>query len=109
MTAGEVLAIIKSPDFDRQYESAAVDAQDKRRDATREKILVEKNLISQGYTDHAESAAHKSEANARSPQDPEKSTKFCVTFCSIVTVRFVDPGALLQSAVSTLRQQHYRS
>ena len=64
VTAGEVLAIIESPELDRQYESAAVDAQDKRRDATREKILVEKNLISQQDSDHAEAAAHESEANA---------------------------------------------
>jgi membrane fusion protein, multidrug efflux system len=101
VTAGEVLAIIESPELDRQYESAAVDAQDKRRDATREKILVEKNLISQQDSDHAEAAAHESEANAEALKTQKEYEILRAPFPSIVTVRFVDPGALLQSAVDS--------
>jgi len=101
VTAGEVLAIIESPELDRQYESAAVDAQDKRRDANREKILVEKNLISQQDADHAEAAAHESEANAEALKTQKEYEILRAPFPGIVTVRYVDPGALLQSAADS--------
>jgi membrane fusion protein (multidrug efflux system) len=101
VSAGQVLAVIESPELDRQYESAVVDAQDKRRDAAREKILVEKNLVSQQDADHAEAAAHEAEANAEALKTQKEYEILRAPFRGIITARFADPGALVQSAANS--------
>jgi RND family efflux transporter MFP subunit len=101
VNAGQVLAVIESPELDRQYESAVVDAQDKRRDAAREKILVEKNLVSQQDADHAEAAARESEANAEALKVQKGYETLRAPFPGTVTARFADPGALVQSAANS--------
>jgi RND family efflux transporter MFP subunit len=101
VNAGQVLAIIESPELDRQYESAVVDAQDKRRDAGREKILVEKNLVSQQDADHAEAAAREAEANAEALKTQKEYEVLRAPFRGTVTARFADPGALVQSAANS--------
>ncbi|HYA86088.1 MAG TPA: efflux RND transporter periplasmic adaptor subunit [Nitrospirota bacterium] len=101
VNAGQVLAVIESPELDRQYDSAVVDAQDKRRDATREKTLVEKNLISQQDADHAEAAALEAEANAESLRTQKEYEIIRAPFSGTVTARFADPGALVQSAATS--------
>ena len=101
VNAGQVLAIIESPELDRQYESAVVDAQDKRRDADREKILVGKNLVSQQDADHAEASARESEANAEALKIQKGYETLRAPFSGIVTARFADPGALVQSAANS--------
>lgn len=98
---GQVLAVIESPELDRQYESAVVDAQDKRRDAEREKILVAKNLVSQQDADHAEAAAKEAEANAQALKTQKEYEILRAPFPGTVTARFADPGALVQSAVNS--------
>ncbi len=101
VTSGQVLAIIESPELDRQYESAVVDAQDKRRDAEREKILVEKNLVSQQDADHAETAAREAEQNAQALKTQKGYEIIHAPFSGTVTARFADPGALMQSAINS--------
>jgi membrane fusion protein (multidrug efflux system) len=101
VNAGQVLAVIESPELDRQYESAVVDAQDKRRDADREKILVEKNLVSRQDADHAEAAAGEAEANAEALKVQKGYETLHAPFPGIVTARFADPGALVQSAANS--------
>jgi RND family efflux transporter MFP subunit len=99
--AGQILATIESPELDQQYESALVEAQDKRRDADREKILVEKNLVSQQDADHAEAAARQAEENARALKTQKEYTVLRAPFTGTVTARFADPGALMQSAATS--------
>lgn len=101
VNAEQVLAVIESPELDRQYESAVVDAQDKRRDADREKILVGKNLVSQQDADHAEAAARESESNAEALKVQKEYEILRAPFSGIVTARFADPGALVQSAANS--------
>jgi membrane fusion protein (multidrug efflux system) len=101
VNAGQVLAVIESPELDLQYDSAVVDARDKRRDATREKTLVEKNLISQQDADHAETAALEAEANAASLRTQKDYEILRAPFRGTVTARFADPGALVQSAANS--------
>lgn len=98
---GQVLAIIESPELDRQYESAVVDAQDKRRDAAREKTLFEKNLVPQQDADHAEAAAREAEANAEAFKTQKDYEVLRAPFRGTVTARFADPGALVQSAANS--------
>jgi membrane fusion protein, multidrug efflux system len=101
VNAGQVLAVIESPELDRQYDSAVVDAKDKRRDAARENTLVGKNLVSQQDADHAEAAALESEANAEALRVQKEYEILSAPFRSIVTARFADPGALVQSAANS--------
>ncbi len=97
---GQVLAVIESPELDRQVEAALADARDKRRDAGRSKVLVEKGFISQQDADHAETAAQMSEANAESLRAQKNYEVLRAPYPAVVTARFADPGALIQSAVS---------
>jgi len=101
VNTGQVLAIIESPELDRQYDSAVVDAQDKRRDAARENILVGKNLVSQQDADHAEATAREAEANAESLKIQKEYEILRAPFRGTVTARFADPGALVQNAANS--------
>ncbi len=98
--AGQLLAVIESPELDRQYEAAAVDAQNKRKDAVRAKTLVEKKLISVQDADHAEADAGVAEANAEALRTQKDYEVLRAPFNSTVTARFADPGALVQSAIN---------
>ena len=98
--AGQLLAVIESPELDRQYEAAAVDAQNKRKDAVRAKTLVEKKLISVQDSDHAEADAGVAEANAEALRTQKDYEVLRAPFNSTVTARFADPGALVQSAIN---------
>ena len=98
---GQVLAVIESPELNQQYESALIDAQDKRRDADREKALVEKKLVSQQDADHAEAAARQAEANAQALKTQKEYEVLRAPFTGMVTARFADPGALVQSAATS--------
>jgi membrane fusion protein (multidrug efflux system) len=99
--ASQLLAVIESPELDRQYDAAVIDAQDKRKDAVREKTLVDKNLVSQQDADHAEAAAKMAEANAESLRNQKEYEILRAPFHGIVTARYADPGALVQSAATS--------
>lgn len=101
VSAGQVLAVIESPELDRQYEAAVVDAQDKKRDAERAKELVGKKYISQQDADHAEAAAREAEANAEALRIQKGYEILRAPFHGTVTARFADPGALVQSATTS--------
>ena len=99
--AGQILAVIESPELDRQYDAALAHAVDKRRDANRSKLLVAKGYISRQDADHADTAASQSESNAASLKTQKDYEILRAPFAGTVTARFADPGALLQSAVSS--------
>lgn len=98
---GEVLAIIESPELDQQYEATLVDAKNKRRDAVRAKSLLESDAIAIQDADHAETAALQAEANAEALRVQKDYQVIRAPFPAVVTARFVDPGALVQSAVTS--------
>ena len=98
--AGQLLAVIESPELDKQYEAAIVDAQNKRKDAVRAKTLVEKKYISLQDADHAEADARVAEANAEALRTQKNYEILRAPFDSTVTARFADPGALVQSAIN---------
>jgi membrane fusion protein (multidrug efflux system) len=100
VTAGQLLAVIESPELDRQYEAAIADAQNKRKDAERAKTLVEKKYISLQDADHAEADARVAEANAEALKTQKGYEILRAPFDSTVTARFADPGALVQSAIN---------
>ena len=99
--AGQLLAVIESPELDRQYEAAFVDAQNKRKDFERAKVLVEKGYISQQDADHGEADARMAQANAEALRTQKDYEILRAPFDSTVTARFADPGALVQNAVNS--------
>jgi len=99
--AGQLLAVIESPELDRQYEAALVDAQNKRKDFVRAKALVEKGYISKQDADHAEADARMAEANAEALRTQKDYEILRAPFDATVTARFADPGALVQSAITS--------
>lgn len=66
ITTGQVLAVIESPELDRQYDAAIADAKIKRADAERARRLLPHNAVSRQAVDDAEAAAQVSEATAAS-------------------------------------------
>ena len=99
--AGQLLAVIESPELDRQYEAALADAQNKRKDFERAKALVGKGYISRQDADHAEAQAKIAEADAEALKNQRDYEFLSAPFDATVTARFADPGALVQSAITS--------
>jgi len=99
--AGDVLAVIESPEIDRQYDAALADARNKRLEAERARVLIQKEYISRQDADTAEAAAQIAEANAAALKAQKDYEMLRAPFSATVTARYVDPGALLQSATTS--------
>ncbi len=100
VTHGQLLAVVEAPEIDRQYDAALADAKNKRIFANREKALLKDGVVAQQDYDSAEAAARVAEATAQSLKTQKGYETIRAPFAGIVTARFVDPGALLQSATT---------
>jgi membrane fusion protein, multidrug efflux system len=100
VSRGQLLAEIEAPELDRQYDAAVADARNKRVFAEREKGLVKNGSVAKQDYDSAEAAAQVAEATAQSLKSQKGYEIIRAPFSGIVTARFVDPGALLQSATT---------
>lgn len=98
---GQLLAIIESPELDRQYDAAVADAHSKRLFADRNKLLVRDGVVSQQDYDTAEASARTAEATAQSLKVQKGYENIRAPFNGTITSRFADPGALLQSAATS--------
>jgi membrane fusion protein (multidrug efflux system) len=98
--AGQVVAIIESPETDHQYQAALADARNKRLNADRAATLVKRNMISQQDADTAEADAKVAEANVAALATLKSYEIIRAPFSGTVTARFADPGALVQNAAN---------
>ncbi|MBI4964549.1 MAG: efflux RND transporter periplasmic adaptor subunit [Desulfomonile tiedjei] len=98
--ADQVLAIIESPELDRQYLAAVADAKNKRLDAERYRALLKSGSVSEQMADNIETTAKVAEENAAALKAQLEYLVVRAPFVGTVTARFVDPGALLQAAVT---------
>ena len=98
--AGEILAIISSPEIDRQHEAAVADAKNRRSEAKRAWKLLPQSGTSQQDAEAKEAAAQMAEANALAMETMKDYQILRAPFGGVVTGRFVDPGALIQSATN---------
>jgi len=98
--AGQILATIEAPELDKQIASASADAKNKRVNAKRFEALAPSNMVSAQEVEAAQAGALVAEANqaALSTQGGYRVLK--APFAGVVTARFADPGALIQSATS---------
>lgn len=99
--AGQILAIIDSPELNRQYEAALADALNKRHDANRYQQLFKSGSISQQNVDSTETIAKIAEENAAVLRAQKEYTIVRAPFSGTIAARYVDPGALVQSATSS--------
>ena len=100
VAAGQILAVIESPEIDRQVDAARADAKSKRDDAKRAFALLGKNAAAYQDWERAEAAAQVSEANLAAIVAQKEYELIRAPFAGTIAIRYVDPGALIQSAVN---------
>lgn len=97
---GEIMAVIHSPEIDRQHEAAVADAKNRRSEAQRAWKLLPQSGTSQQDAETKQAAAEMAEANALAMEVTKGYQILRAPFGGVVTARFVDPGALIQSATN---------
>jgi len=100
VAAGQVLAVIESPELDRQYEGAVADARNKRANAKRAEKLVEQGILSAQDADTIRTDAEVADASVASLASQKAYEVLRAPFEGTITARFADPGALVQNAAS---------
>ncbi|HET6177745.1 MAG TPA: efflux RND transporter periplasmic adaptor subunit [Candidatus Sulfotelmatobacter sp.] len=99
--ANQVVAVIESPETDKQYQAAVADAHNKELIANRATTLVKKEMISQQDADQAEADAAVSKANLEQIGTLKSYEQLRAPFSGTVTARYSDPGALIQNAATS--------
>ncbi len=100
VTEGQVLAVIESPELDRQYDAALADAKNKQADAQRARGLFMSGAMSLQDAERIETSAQVSENTAASLKAQKAYEVVSAPFTGIVTARYADPGALVQNAAT---------
>ncbi len=97
----QIIAIIDSPELNRQYAGALADAANKRALAARQRFLLKTGAVSPQTEETADTAAQVQEENAAALGAQKAYEMMRAPFAGTVTARFADPGALVQSATSS--------
>jgi membrane fusion protein, multidrug efflux system len=98
--ADQVIAIIDSPELNKQYAAARADARNKRVDAERFQYLLKSGSVSIQNAENAETTAKIAEDNAAALKAQKDYEVIRAPFEGIITARYADPGALLQAATT---------
>jgi membrane fusion protein (multidrug efflux system) len=98
--ANQLLATIEAPELDKQIQSASADARNKRVNAKRFEALAPSNMVSAQEVEAAQAGAAVAEANQAALTTQGGYRVLRAPFAGVVTARFVDPGALIQSAAA---------
>ena len=98
--AGQVIAVIESPETDRDYQSLQADAENKGQIARRAEALGREALMSARDVEQAQADARMSEARLASQGVLRGYQVLKAPFDGTVTARFADPGALVQNAAN---------
>jgi RND family efflux transporter MFP subunit len=99
--AGQVLAVIESPETDQEYVAAAADAKNKKAIAGRMETLFAKKLVSQQEMDQTRADADIAAARLHSSATLKGYETLRAPFAGTITARFADPGALVQNATNS--------
>ncbi len=97
----QVLAVIQSPETDREYDGALADAENKKRIAQRYRPLLERKLVSQQEADQAFSDADVAQARLDQASVMKAYEEIRAPFDGVVTARYADPRALMQNATNS--------
>jgi membrane fusion protein (multidrug efflux system) len=96
----QLLAVMQSPELDRQYAAAVADATSKRLVAQRNNELLANGSVSPQTAELSEAAAKTAEETAASLLAQKDYELMRAPFPGTITARYVDPGALIQSATT---------
>jgi membrane fusion protein, multidrug efflux system len=99
--SNQLLAVIESPETDKQYQAAVADAHNKELISNRAATLVKKQMISQQDADQAEADAAVSKATLEQIGTLKSYEQLVAPFTGTVTARYADPGALIQNAATS--------
>ena len=99
--ANQTIALIESPETDKQYQAAVADAHNKELISNRAATLVKKEMISQQDADQAEADAAVSKATLEQIGTLKSYEQLRAPFDGTVTARYSDPGALIQNAATS--------
>jgi RND family efflux transporter MFP subunit len=98
--ANQVLANVTAPELDQQFDAARADARNKRINAKRLDALAPSGVVSAQELDLGRASADVAEATQAALATQRNSRVIRAPFNGIVTARFADPGALIQSAAN---------
>jgi membrane fusion protein, multidrug efflux system len=96
--AGQVLAVVESPETDQSADAASADARNKRLIANRDAQLVDRKLIAPEEAEQAETDAKVAQSRAQGFEALQRYETLRAPFSGTVTARYADPGALVQNA-----------
>jgi RND family efflux transporter MFP subunit len=99
--ANQVLAVIESPELDRQYEGALADARNKQAMAKRTTALVPSGVVSTQEADVARTNAEMAQAAVEALKSQKSYETLRAPFRGTVTARYADRGALVQNATNS--------
>jgi len=100
--AGQVVAVLESPEIDQQYAAAVTDLEHKRRNLARSQDLLTRGNTTQVAMLQFETDARVAEANVRGLETMKGYQIIRAPFAGRVTARFVDPGALITNAQTNM-------
>ena len=95
--AGQVLAILRSPETDSAYQGLEADAKNKEANRLRSDSLFAQKLISLQDHQQAETDARVAQEALASQAAQKGYQVFKAPFDGVVTARYADPGALFQT------------
>jgi RND family efflux transporter MFP subunit len=98
--AGQTVAIIESPEIDRQYDAAVADARYKRANSDRAAALLGPGVVAAREADVQLGQAQVAEATVQALDTQRSYETLRAPFAGTVTARFADPGALVQNAAN---------
>ncbi|HVZ73821.1 MAG TPA: efflux RND transporter periplasmic adaptor subunit [Polyangia bacterium] len=98
--AGQLLATIEAPEIDKQLQAASADARNKRVNAKRFESLAPSKMVSAQEVEAAQANADVAEANEAALATQGGYRVIKAPFDGVVTARFADPGALIQTAAA---------
>jgi membrane fusion protein, multidrug efflux system len=96
--AGDLLAVVQSPETDQQVEAAIADARNKRAIADRDGQLIAQKLIAPEESEQAETNSQMAAATVERFKALKDYELIRAPFSGTVTARYADPGALVQNA-----------
>lgn len=96
--ANQVVAVIESPEIDRQYDAARAAANYKRANAKRAAALAAPGVVSAAEAESQVGEAEVAEAQLATLAQQKAYETLRAPFAGTVTARFADPGALVQAA-----------
>jgi RND family efflux transporter MFP subunit len=98
--ANQLIATIYSPEIDQQYQAATADAKNKRANAKRFNALSPSGVVSAQELELAQANADVADATRAAMANQRDYRIIRAPFDGVVTARFADPGALIQSAAN---------